>query len=304
VRLVCEDVGQGVIQVLFLADKWQEVGLWSKVFTISSVAVGLIISIAGPLTEKCVQHRMQAQLAEHIGEEAAALPELSTEQPRQEVSERVPDGASDVHSDGPELNKLLEEAEKTTTRERITGNIDYVHALMLDQRPVIVPDVGIMSIIENFPVAHMCISLVALLFWIFVLINPIILQEQMSCSNGIPAKSHLLFFMVVMLGLFTEVWCAVLTKYGYLLLAHAPQQFGLALVFSFLGRFDAYSDACFVAIARNCGSPLWKYSLLLNIVGVGICQALPGLLLLVFKKRLPYAFKFNELNVLMMLFKV
>ncbi|CAE7761348.1 unnamed protein product [Symbiodinium sp. CCMP2456] len=57
VRLLFEDVIQGVLQILFLAEFWQKLHWTSRAFTISSVVAGLACSAGGPVNEYIAELR-------------------------------------------------------------------------------------------------------------------------------------------------------------------------------------------------------------------------------------------------------
>lgn len=91
----------------------------------------------------------------------------------------------------------------------------------------------------------------------------------------------------------------------------------MAILFSFLGRYDTFSDVVFTTMLFSRPEITWfsikgqvfhiplmslqYWSLFATACGVFVCQALPGMILLICKKHLPMAFKFNEFNLLLAL---
>lgn len=168
-------------------------------------------------------------------------------------------------------------------------------------RPAEVPDIAITDVIVASRGVHAVVLGSVVMYWLFVASVPFVFSP--SCEAGAPAKAHLGFMFISFICLFTQIWVAAFTKYGYLMLIHAPQQFGFSLFLSFLGNFDAYSDIIFVAMARDCGSKLWVPAAAIYVVGVVCIQALPGIALLAAKRNIPAALKLTELNVLLLLLK-
>jgi hypothetical protein len=115
------------------------------------------------------------------------------------------------------------------------------------------------------------------MFWVPLASLLLVFNSEITCKDGIPGKAYLLFFYGQLLCLFVEVFVAVHTREGYLMLTERPSELVLVICFSCLGRFDAFSDITFVKIAYDCGHVLWKISLGLVVVGVVGVQVCLGL---------------------------
>ena len=196
----------------------------------------------------------------------------------------------------------LAAAKQLTLDEYLTGNTDYVDVLMeKPDEPAMVQDVAITDVIAANRIVRRLLCCGALLHWTYVMSVPFIFD--ISCERGVPTKMHLGFLAVAVVNMSFQVWCASLTKYGYLTLAHAPQRFCFNIGLSCLGLFDSYSDVAFAAMLHRCDHWLWKYSAGVFIIGVPIMQALPGVVFLACSYNIPACLKLNEMNLLLMLLK-
>ena len=196
----------------------------------------------------------------------------------------------------------LAAAKQVTLDEYLTGNTDYVDVLMeKPDEPAMVQDVAITDVIAANHIVRRLLCCGALLHWIYVMSVPFIFD--ISCERGVPTKMHLGFLAVAVVNMSFQMWCASLTKYGYLTLAHAPQRFFFNIGLSCLGLFDSYSDVAFAAMLHRCDHWLWKYSAAVFIIGVLIMQAVPGVVFLACSYNIPACLKLNEMNLLLMLLK-
>jgi len=198
--------------------------------------------------------------------------------------------------------KRLEAARKLTGGEYFSGNIDYVHVLMeKPDEPAEVPDIAITDIIATSTgIRHVMVAVVSV-YWIFNISIPF--TSDITCHGGVPLVTIWAFVFLAAMNCFMQIWCAALTKYGYLMLANAPQLFISHLGYSVMGLFNSYSNISFVLMARSCGSPLWRPAAAIYVIGVLLAQAVPGILLLAYAKYLPIALKVNQLNLLLVLLK-
>uniref|UniRef100_A0A7S1B0X2 Uncharacterized protein n=1 Tax=Noctiluca scintillans TaxID=2966 RepID=A0A7S1B0X2_NOCSC len=313
IRFFFEDVGFTAIQAAYLASPEGQEGLHpnTRHFTLLSMVAGLLVSILGPIME-CYAARRHRREGMELADPG---PPPSVDGGRAHGGSRAGEGPGGDYSKlaeteaGETTSKPSEayiqrrdQAKELTKHEFLSGNLDYVSVLM--ERPDVpaeVPDIAITDIIATSRGVHGVLLSGVLLFWTFVLSVPFVFH--IDCTRGIPAKAHLCFCTISFLNCFLQIWCAAFTKYGYLMLVHAPQQFAFGLILSFFGGFDSYSDIAFIEIARSCGSWLWKPAASVYIVGVLLAQALPGILLLACKTHIPAALKLTEMNVLLLLLK-
>lgn len=303
VRFFFEDVGFSLLQGLFLT---RQVGLDGNTrnFTVLSLAVGLFVSIAGPIMDWLDSRR----LLKEGGDAADPGPPPSVDggkvakQAQQGYAVVAPAEEQEQSIADEGYKRRVEKAKEMTRMEFLSGNKDYVEILMeRPDRPAEVPDIAITDVIVTSSGIHRILCLVVLLYWSFVLSVPF--AFKLTCQAGVPAKAHLCFMWVSFLSLFAQIWVAAVTKYGYLTLVHSPQRFAFSLLLSFMGNFDSYSDIAFVTVARDCGSWIWMPAAFLYFGGVVLAQALPGMLFLVFKINIPAALKLTELQVLLALLK-
>ncbi|CAK0847620.1 unnamed protein product [Prorocentrum cordatum] len=314
IRFFLEDVGFSCVQLLYLFWHEESMSPSTRNFTILSLAAGLFLSIAGPISEALKSRRLMRA----GGELASPGPPPSVDggNPTRAAGnaykhERLADEETPLEEEGGAegrkplsgaYRERLEKVEAIQQGELLTGNLDYIDLLMeRPDRPAEVPDIAITDIIVTSRGVHAVLLGSVVMHWLFVASVPFVFSP--SCHAGAPAKAHLGFMCIAFLCLFTQIWVAAFTKYGYLMLIHAPQQFGFSLLLSFLGNFDAYSDIIFVAMARDCGSKLWMPAAAIYVVGVVCAQALPGIALLAAKHNIPAALKLTELNVLLVLLK-
>lgn len=309
VRFLLEDVGFTAVQIFYLFESGKIMSSASRNFTLLSLAGGLFLSIAGPINEAFTSRRLR----QAGGELASPGPPPSVDGGDLSGSK-----AGMVHAGGggglggnymtvdddssAHYDARLASAEAVLRGELLTGNLDYVDTLMeRPERPAEVPDVAITDVIVSSRGVHRVLLGSVVMYWLFVLSVPFAFPPD--CQNSVPAKAHLCFMCISFVNLFTQIWVAAFTKYGYLMLIHAPQQFGFSLFLSFLGSFDSYSDIIFVAMARQCKSELWKPAAAIYVVGVLCAQALPGIVMLAARRNIPAALKLTELNVLLLLLK-
>lgn len=164
--------------------------------------------------------------------------------------------------------------------------------------------------------AHFALVVSSVLFWISMAALPIAMGEKVTCEGDPPALGIFVFFASAWVDLIIQMWVAMQTRRGFLILAtqHFKVLTGVGL--SLLGRFDTFGDVMNVMRLSHCEAITW-YSIKGNvfhipfglelshiaigtlILGVFLFQALPGMILLFRKRYIAIAFKLNELNLLL-----
>mmetsp|Transcript_11533 Transcript_11533/g.20424 ORF Transcript_11533/g.20424 Transcript_11533/m.20424 type:complete len:154 (-) Transcript_11533:47-508(-) len=140
------------------------------------------------------------------------------------------------------------------------------------------------------------------------------------CNGEPPALGQRLFFSIWLLDLLLQLWIISHTNWWQTAFRLVLPEVLKGSFLSLLGRFDSYSDIFFTAKILKCEEITWfsfhffgtaqvwtlPFGLTLSqiavfaaFVGVLCCQALPGLFLLLMRRQLPLAFKFNEFNLLL-----
>lgn len=137
---------------------------------------------------------------------------------------------------------------------------------------------------HGFP--HYAIPVANLAHWLSIVAFPLH-YGVVSCQKGIPWECHIIFAVVLWIGLSVDVCVAsAVTSEPWFWRARrlVPgicstgliTNSGFYLLTGTLAKLDTYTDICFVLIARECGSPLWKWAAGFAVVGIGTSQLLPN----------------------------
>jgi len=302
-RLLAEDLEMFGCKLAYLL-YYTDAGSVQKIFTVISLLTNLMMAVAGPMLEHYLRHTM-AKAAEGL-----PLPEiLQSKSP----SKGVGSGAlSESHEGYAKLDDeladqegyeaRLAEAEKVTLTEVFTGNLDYIAVLMeKTHRPAEVIDVAITDLIAMTPHLRGTLVLSSLLFWSYAVSLPLLFS--IPCGHAPPSMAHLAYFVTAFFNVFIQIWCSSLTKFGYLMLAHAPQMFAFDCGLSLLGLFSSYSSCLWIMMLRECGIWLWKPAAFFWFLGTIILQAIPGIYLLWTNTQVPMALRLSQNNLLVALLK-
>ncbi|CAE8734129.1 unnamed protein product, partial [Polarella glacialis] len=323
-RFFCEDLGLSCIQIFYLME--HKTTPWQFYFTVASVSSGILLSILGPLVEAVNARNCRLAAGEaaeqppsvdggafmcctgmaHRSEfqttSKAAVKGLGMGEHELLLSKRRATYRLELEAQEAAYKARIEQAREQSNGELLSGNTDYIEVLMeKPDEPALVPDISIADVVASNKGVRQILSFGVLLYWSYIICVPFVFD--LSCEHAIPAESHVIFLCIASFNMFLQIWCAALTKYGYLTLVHAPQKFGASLFLTLLGLFGSYSDIAFIGMIRQCGSPLWIPAGCIYFVGVILAQALPGILMLVLGYKIPAALKLNEMNVLIMLLK-
>jgi len=295
IRLVFEDIGLTTLKLLYLVQKSEHL----SVFTLVSAASGFCMAILGPLLD----YRTSKAMADAAGSVAKTPPRVDGGRD-QRIAKSSESGYAMLTGEQVETKYQLrvESARGITRGEFLSGNLDYVNVLMeKPEEPAEVPDVSITDVIATSTGVRIALLVGVSIYWCFTITLP--LTANITCNSGVPSAIIWAFMAVAMFNLFVQVWCAALTKYGYLILANAPQVFAFYLGVSLLGLFNSYSNMVFIILMQSCGSSMWKPAALIYGVGVILMQALPGVTFFAGCFNLPMALKFTQMNLLVALLK-
>jgi len=308
IRFFFEDCIQSFCQVVFLIKRWRDptISQSSKLFTIFSICAGLMTSLAGPVKEIIAYRKTKATQQE------LSISELELQQALLEAEEKFEEVQLQKADQRAEAASAVKESLSSSPRPAGPANLGG---------PVLIPDVTLEEFFINAKgtfrksfMAHIVLVFTNFAFWGTMVSIPIALDEKLHCKSDIPAAGHLAFFMISILAVLVEVWTILHSKRGYLLLRDNLPKFLLSVGFSFLGRFDTYSDITFYKILSDCEPITWfsihehvyqlpvaleRISFWCLIVGVGCLQALPGTIMLMGKCGLSAALKFCEFNLVL-----
>jgi hypothetical protein len=137
---------------------------------------------------------------------------------------------------------------------------------------------------HGFP--HYAIPVANLAHWLSIVAFPVH-YGVVSCQKGMPWECHIIFAVVLWIGISVDVCVAsAVTSEPWFWRARrlVPgicstgliTNSGFYLLTGTLAKLDTYTDICFVLIARECGSPLWKWAAGFAVVGIGTSQLLPN----------------------------
>eukprot|EP00440_Ansanella_granifera_P073831 gb/GFBE01080110.1/.p1 GENE.gb/GFBE01080110.1/~~gb/GFBE01080110.1/.p1 ORF type:complete len:459 (+),score=99.76 gb/GFBE01080110.1/:1-1377(+) len=308
-RFFLEDLLQGICQGIWLCKKWHHITVYMQLFTLGSIGAGLSLSLFGPFKEWLEMRRVR--------QEVGSNPEQ--EQKLTLGGEVEADGSKDPLL-GQELKEIKPDAEAgragTLTQQKegaplfpLSGSLQRF--LMPSAADLSNPELALHS-----SRAHRALIVSSLLFWSFMVSIPFVFDKQITCTGNPPATAIQAFFAIWIVDLLIQIWILSHTRTGYNMILQNLFGFAGGCLFSLLGRFDTYGDVLFTAKLRKCEPITWfsiwehrfefpssmelewlaEFAL---VFGVGICQALPGVILLVGKRVLPLAFKLNEFNLLL-----
>ena len=303
VRLFFEDVIQGVLQILFLAEFWQKLHWTSRAFTISSVVAGLACSAGGPVNEYIAelrhrddQRRLQ-QSVERLRSETTlqsswkkdaidgtVLPEVLLENQDHEDARGTP-------------AVVAAHAQNRASHKYSAAHPESVQAM---DRTVYedVPD-----LLTSRTSLYTCLLLLSSGFWLYVALLPYlqasIFETDEHTCHGISAVFKGGFVLLLLSSVAFEYWLIAQTQKGLKYLKHHRLQVAFHVSLTCLGKYDVFSDVAFWVMAKGCGFSQ-SYSVLLTaIIGIGFLQCLPGMMCLCLRLNWAFAFKFNDCNMLL-----
>lgn len=185
--------------------------------------------------------------------------------------------------------------------------------------------------------AHKALFISAGTFWIAMALIPIFFGAKIGQTRNVPLAMMMYFVLTSLVCTLLELWVVIHTRHGLRFLQEGGEHLSRALrgqckelvasaaiVFSMLGRYDTFSDIVFTVMLFKDAEingheitwfsiwdhrfemhvPLKYISFFAVVVGVFMCQALPGMILLGFRRALPMAFKFNEFQFLLALIEL
>lgn len=258
-RFVFEDSLQAFCQGVYLCKKWKLVSLRNQMFTMASISVGIFLSFIGPLREYLgLKHFSVAAATEEIHDTPEMFPPSL-------------DGAGRVIED-----------KTRDDRAAIVSNVQKCKQRVLASMSV--------------------------LFWGGCIAYPFVLDDQLTCDGDNPDVAVQAFVFFVIVDLILQHSFACLKEIGCLRVLEG-------YAFTCLARFDTFADVAFTAKLVQCDEITWfsikgfvfnlpfgvslvNIALFALIFGVFIMQALPGIVLIVYKVT-PLSLKFNDFNVLL-----
>jgi len=244
------------------------------------------LSSAGPLVEYSKAHKLKNN-AKQAGYEEDALSVLyNIVVEREPLLETNPNPAPPLQEKG----ALLEEVshEKGTKKH---PNVKISCAVVPNK---IIEDIVNSSQRQVQKASAWTMRMVAsMIFWAVMSCLPFIVD--IKCGKPVPATSHMIFFGTAVNLSVLELWITIQTCKGYLLFKNLKSKFLLGIALGFAGRFDTHSDVIFAKMINDCEPitwfSIWEHYFYLPLplgqlvvgiltLGVYLCQALPGLILL------------------------
>ena len=136
---------------------------------------------------------------------------------------------------------------------------------------------------------RMCFGIMVLAFWSsMILFNPLVVESFLHARDDGEDRAPTVrlcfwgFLLSTAALVWSEIRLALCCKRGQELLRNRRVAFALAMALSCLEKYDTYGDLNFVRIARqhHPDGLIWRVGLAAFIVGVGVMQILPSLVLL------------------------
>lgn len=299
VRFVFEDLYQGTCQMIYLCKVWLlPQTTWStKFFVMGSVSAGIFCSVCGPVREvlayrASVRHDAVAEEANKFGFDN---PVAAQREGYQRIASQ-PD---------PEITKAKAAMDTSGQASALASEARVQASPPLRPLRELLVDRGC----QYHAFIRAAILTASFAYWTTMAF--VYFDVQVGCGQAAPLSDWLLFFALC---LFCQIAECLIVTYGTL-----DSQFFrsreclLGVIFSNIGRFDVFSDIVNVisinaCVAADLDSFTWfsvkgtVYQLptdLGTMVNFGLfmvlaLQAVPGIYLLVQKKYMPVALKFND----------
>jgi len=279
-RFLFEDVLQSFCQGIWLCKMWTGVTMSSKAFTLCSMASGFFLSLGVPVMEYLEIRRMRNQA------DPKAYKMMTMDAADGEVQNSV-EPKIDLSVASPKPTKY---PMKVSVATFLSGQTAHSKT------------------------AHRGLLLSASVFWGYMVAYPKIFEGQITCKSSPPVLGLQIFFALWVFDLVLQVWVLCHTQHGYDIMIHKPVKFASGALFSLLGRFDTYGDVSFSYKLIKCEEitwfsiwghvfslpfPLVYFAVFALVLGVFCAQAVPGMLLLCRRQKLPLAMKFNEFNLIL-----
>eukprot|EP00929_Paragymnodinium_shiwhaense_P026833 TRINITY_DN15872_c0_g1_i2.p1 TRINITY_DN15872_c0_g1~~TRINITY_DN15872_c0_g1_i2.p1 ORF type:complete len:425 (-),score=59.33 TRINITY_DN15872_c0_g1_i2:453-1667(-) len=315
IRFLCEDCSNAVCQLLFLCKFWDKAALGSRVFTVLSVCVGLVISLAGPLVEAVQARRFRrrsltSQFCQEQGQQVAE--DMDAVMP---VTVKAEDG---------ECSGETDRDPKSDEDDGVERHATEVERSSCHHRPVL-KDVRCSQLLTGrtssaSKTAARRLLVAAMAFWTMMIVSPWAFPQ--GCGKDPPAAALSLFFVTSMSITLLELWVFLQTLNGYVLFKNLHSTFLKGFFLGHLNRFDTFTDVMFAGMLNDCdpitgvsirdtemhfpfGVDLRTIVIVVLVFGVFLCQCLPGLWLLAYKRDtpgcLPLALQFNNFSLLLAL---
>jgi len=278
---------------------WDELDINSKRFTISSVIAGVACSAMGPINEYLTELR-------HRDEERKL--QAIVNRMREDVSRRKETMAKVVDcpinlaafaaGEPVEASPIGTRAQAQSAGPQPDSSSAEGYALIDDgfHKALAMPD-DIVEFLELRRGIHVCVLFVCMIFWSYVFSLPLWIDAE--CHGGLPGLHRALIVVLCVVLLCLELWLLGKSRRGVEYLDLHKKQVAFHAVLASMSRYDVFSDVVFVLVSRDCGYNYWPIGTACLIVGVGLMQGLPGLLLMTCRRQWAYAFKFNDFNMLL-----
>lgn len=317
-RLLLEDVLQAFCQSAFLIKTWRKLSWGSRMFTILSISAGISLSIAGPAKELFAARKMKRLMG---SSETAAV---SLDEPETPADPTVPE-KKPLLADSTAAADSQEAGATPATPGTPTTNSDPTNP----SRNTVLRNMTVSDFIAqrgrgskhvNARTAYRALVISCSFFWISRAAMPFVFRQRITCEGDPPAGAVYVFFAVAVVDLLVQVWVAMHSRQGFLIMTLTPAKLLIGSFLSVLGKFDTFSDVISTVQLQRCEELTWvsieghyfympsigsftpsvsQIALATLIVGIFLLQALPGAVLLARKQYLGIAFKLSELNLLL-----
>eukprot|EP00929_Paragymnodinium_shiwhaense_P007674 TRINITY_DN111582_c0_g1_i1.p1 TRINITY_DN111582_c0_g1~~TRINITY_DN111582_c0_g1_i1.p1 ORF type:complete len:346 (+),score=47.26 TRINITY_DN111582_c0_g1_i1:354-1391(+) len=293
---------------------WHFTALTTKIFTMSSIAVGVTLSVLVPLKEY-----LSMKNAESVAK--STRPALAEQMKMDLDNESVSPGLKAITQKQAELERVDTRSNMlATTLAHDMYIVEYLQGK------------GYTSL--HADLCHKALRATSGVFWVAML--SLLFLWRPECGGRRVWYRHAVFALVTFLSLSTQMWVMLHSRLGYHLAIFQPQRLVVGAVLTVLGHFDTYADVTFAGMLQGCEEITWfsikeRYfhlsywmhhsgadefegarvfqlhvslqsaSLFAIVVGVFLCQALPGFVTLYLGKWFPMAFKINEFNLILSL---
>lgn len=295
VKFFCEDCFQFSIQGAYLIKMFHHMSKSARYFTMASMTSSLIMSFVGPIHEFLKARAMR----------------------KKREGMRVIDDADPETQDKELLNMGLE-AQKE--QRASTCVLKSKPRLVLSQAD---PEVFLKAHREHAVFANRALQLSALLFWGGMAGIPVIFQDRLTCGCDIPTSCFMYFFILASCGNLAELYVMVHIEDGVRFIMNFVERirgrhniiFTLAGLFSYVGKFDTFSDIITTILLTQCPPIHWvsikgvvinipffslgHWAIITLVIGVIFCQALPGLYMVHSGTYVPLGLKLNEFTTLL-----
>lgn len=295
-RFLFEDCVQSSCAAIFLIKRWRHLALQAKIFAMCSIGAGLMTSAISPVKECKNWMGSRSKIA---------------------AQGRDPEREAEAQKDWEEEEKRKLANEYVPLPQTAYGD---------PEPPSNVPDVRLDTFLQSYEVKHsylihFMLWCTNLLFWATMAAIPVVFDKDLQCDAAVPIGGHITFGVVSLLAVLVEVWVIRHTRRGQRLFKQCNMTLYGSVLFSLLGRFDTYSDVTTYKMLSDCDPITWfsinerkfvipfglelaQISFVALVVGVGLFQALPSIIMLTCKLSMPMTLKFGEFNMILAVMEI